>query len=615
MTVGKSIRTSDIRGILLNSVKNLDKSTKWAVAAFSIAQVLLTFLDLLGVALLGLVGAISISGVQTGKASKIVSDTLELLKISDFSFQGQVAILAILATFFLFLRTLLSIYFSRKSLFFFAKKSAVLSSRLTNLLLSKDLLFMRRRSSQETLFNLSTGCNLLYVGLLANTINLISDVILLIFLSIIGIIFQPIVAILLFFLLLISSFFLHFFLNKRARSLGENDAKFSVEANSKILESMSLYREIYVHDRSQSFSSEIEYLRMRSAFTQAEIAFLPNISRYIVEITMLVGALSVSAAQFILFDVTTAVSTLTLFLAAGSRLAPALLRVQQGSLSIRNALGGVSTTLAFISEIDYLNHANQRVFSHPNLGTRDLPPSVEVKDLSFSYPESIQVTLDKITLVIPGGKTVALVGPSAAGKTTLVDVILGVIPPTSGSVKLSSHPPREFIHTWPNAVSYVPQEVFIANASLRANVALGFSLDDISDELVMKSLEDAQLLDLLESLPQGLNSNLAENGSRLSGGQRQRLGIARALYTQPSLIVFDEATSALDAETEYLIEGAIQKLKGASTVIIIAHRLSTAKNADIVCYMESGKLLATGSFVEVRRKIPQFDKQARLMGL
>ena len=121
MTVGKPIRTPDIRGILLNSVKNLDKSTKWAVVAFSIAQVLLTFLDLLGVALLGLVGAISISGVQTGKASKIVSDTLELLKISDFSFQGQVAILAILATFCLFLRTLLSIYFSRKSLFFFAK--------------------------------------------------------------------------------------------------------------------------------------------------------------------------------------------------------------------------------------------------------------------------------------------------------------------------------------------------------------------------------------------------------------------------------------------------------------------------------------------------------------
>jgi ABC-type multidrug transport system fused ATPase/permease subunit len=157
--------------------------------------------------------------------------------------------------------------------------------------------------------------------------------------------------------------------------------------------------------------------------------------------------------------------------------------------------------------------------------------------------------------------------------------------------------------------------VFIANDSLRANVALGFSADEISDQQVMNSLQDAQLLDLLEQLPTGLDSNLEENGARLSGGQRQRLGIARALYTQPSLIVFDEATSALDAETEHLIGESIQKLSLSSTVIIIAHRLSTAKNADIVCYMEFGELLATGTFEEVRQKIPQFDNQAKLMGL
>jgi ABC-type multidrug transport system fused ATPase/permease subunit len=157
--------------------------------------------------------------------------------------------------------------------------------------------------------------------------------------------------------------------------------------------------------------------------------------------------------------------------------------------------------------------------------------------------------------------------------------------------------------------------VFVANSSLRANVALGFAPTEFSDEDVIRALRDAQLLDLLEQLPNGLDSNLEENGARLSGGQRQRLGIARALFTHPLLIVFDEATSSLDAETEYLIGESIQKLKTSSTMIIIAHRLSTAKNADIVCYMESGELLATGTFEEVRRKIPQFDNQAKLMGL
>jgi ABC-type multidrug transport system fused ATPase/permease subunit len=161
----------------------------------------------------------------------------------------------------------------------------------------------------------------------------------------------------------------------------------------------------------------------------------------------------------------------------------------------------------------------------------------------------------------------------------------------------------------------VPQSVYVANASLRENVALGFASHEISNERVLNALESAQLSDLMEALPGGLDSILEENGESLSGGQRQRMGIARALYTKPSVIVFDEATSALDAETESLVGEAIMKLKKSSTVIIIAHRLSTAKNADLVCYLESGKVMAIGTFQEVRESVPQFEKQAKLMGL
>lgn len=601
--------------VLLNSAMNLDKSTKVAVLIFSLIQILLTFLDLLGVALLGLVGAISISGVQSGQFSPVLSKILEFLLISDLSFQGQVAVLAILATGVLFIRTVLSIYISRRSLFFFAKKSAALSSRLTHQLLSRDLLFLRRRSSQETLFALSTGCNLLYVGLVANTVNLVSDVILLIFLSVVGVIFQPLVSLLLLLILLASSAVLHFFLNKRAKDLGEADAKYGIEANAKILESMSLYREIYVHNRSKNFSLEVERLRMKSSIVQAEIAFLPNISRYVVEISMLVGTLTVSAAQFILFDVATAVSTLTLFLAAGSRLAPALLRVQQGSLGIRNALGGVGVTLGFISDLNFVKSRGENTKAKFDLEKKFTTPEIVLKNVSLKYPNNDLYTLQDINLVIPAGRTVALVGPSAAGKTSLVDTILGVIPPTSGTVSFSSVSPEEFIEIWPNSVSYVPQSVYIANASLRENVALGFASHEISNERVLNALESAQLSDLVEALPRGLDSILEENGESLSGGQRQRMGIARALYTKPSVIVFDEATSALDAETESLVGEAIMKLKESSTVIIIAHRLSTAKNADVVCYLESGKVIANGTFQEVRESVPQFEKQAKLMGL
>jgi len=615
MATRESFRVEGTYKVLLNSAKSLDKSTKLAVFIFSSIQILLTFLDLLGVALLGLVGAISISGVQSGQFSPIISNILEILLISDLSFQGQVAILAILATIVLFVRTVLSIFISRRSLFFFAKKSAALSSRLTHALLSSDLLFLRRRSSQETLFALSTGCNLLYVGLVANTVNLVSDVILLVLMSIFGVIYQPLVALLLLLILLSSSAVLHFFLNKRAKYLGESEVKSGIAANTKILESMHLYREIYVHNRSSNFSLEVERLRMKSATVQAEIAFLPNISRYVVEISMLVGTLTVSAAQFILFDVATAVSTLTLFLAAGSRLAPALLRVQQGSLGIRNALGGVGATLGMISDLDSLKSRADATSTRTDLKEKFAIPDVVIKDISLKYPNSDHFTLENIHFVIPAGRTVALVGPSAAGKTSLVDTILGVIPPTSGTVLFSGIPPRDFIEKWPNSVSYVPQSVYVANVSLRENVALGFAREEISDAMVLQALGRAQLSDLVEALPSGLDSILEENGGSLSGGQRQRMGIARALYTQPSVIVFDEATSALDAETESLVGEAILNLKESSTIIIIAHRLSTAKNADVVCYLESGKVIAIGTFPEVRKSVPQFEKQAKLMGL
>ena len=448
---------------------------------------------------------------------------------------------------------------------------------------------------------------------MANLINLVSDIFLLLVLSVMALVFQPQVAILLFILLVVSSLVLHFFLNKRSVKLGRNDAKFNISANMKILESLSIYREIFVHNQRVFYADEVGKLRMKSSSTQAEIAFLPNISRYVVEVSMLVGALTVSAVQFILFDVTTAVTTLTLFLAAGSRLAPALLRVQQGSLSIRNALGGVTSTLDLIKELDSTERESARLSGYKSVIPAEIFPNIEISNLW--YPNNDQFSLRNVNLFIPERKVVAIVGPSAAGKTSLVDVLLGIITPTSGEVRISTLTPVELIEQWPNAISYVPQSVYIADATLKNNIALGYKDSEIVEEKVLDAITRAQLTDLLASLPQGLNSQLGENGNTLSGGQRQRLGIARALYSQPQLIVLDEATSALDAETEKLVADSISTMKKSATVILIAHRLSTVRDADLVCYMEAGEIISVGTFEEVRLQVPQFDQQAKLMGL
>jgi ABC-type multidrug transport system fused ATPase/permease subunit len=233
----------------------------------------------------------------------------------------------------------------------------------------------------------------------------------------------------------------------------------------------------------------------------------------------------------------------------------------------------------------------------------------------LKYPTRENEALKDVTFKIEKGSFAALVGPSGAGKTSLADVILGVIRPTSGQVLISGKDPESAIKEWPGAIAYVPQDISVVGGTIRENVALGYEDVEMRDDLIWAVLEKAQLSELVMNFPLGLDEPVGERGTRLSGGQRQRLGIARALYTNPSVIVFDEATSALDGETEANLSQTINSLRGAMTIIMIAHRLSTIRNADQVIYLEDGVALCNGSFDEVRNAVPAFDRQAKLMGL
>jgi ABC-type multidrug transport system fused ATPase/permease subunit len=207
------------------------------------------------------------------------------------------------------------------------------------------------------------------------------------------------------------------------------------------------------------------------------------------------------------------------------------------------------------------------------------------------------------------------VGPSGAGKTSLVDVLLGVLTQNSGSVLISGKHPLETIAKWPGAIAYVPQDVAMSAGTIKDNITLGFPDNSEDMELISSALRMAQLTNFVTALPQGLETQVGERGTKLSGGQRQRLGIARAMFTKPKLLVLDEATSALDGQTESDISTAILELKGKTTIVMIAHRLSTVRFADLVIYIDSGKISAMGTFDEVRSQVPDFEKQAQLMGL
>ena len=318
--------------------------------------------------------------------------------------------------------------------------------------------------------------------------------------------------------------------------------------------------------------------------------------------------------QFVLQDATHAVATLAVFLAAGSRIAPAVLRVQQGTLMIRGSLGQAQPTLDLIDELGnspIIENVDDTVdTTHKGFDSR-----ISVSNISLTYPGKDAPAISNMTFDFSAGASVAFVGPSGAGKTSIIDILLGVLSPDTGSVLISGLPPLQAVAKWPGAVSYVPQDVVIAAGTIRENVALGYPPEAATNELVMSALKVAHLDKFIAELPLGVDTQVGERGAKISGGQRQRLGIARAMFTRPHLLVLDEATSSLDAETEESISEAIHDLRGSTTVVMIAHRLSTVRNADIVVYLKEGKIMAKGTFEEVRSAVPDFDRQAKLMGL
>ena len=596
------------------SARVLSRNDQRKIILVATIQVCLSILDLIGVAAIGVLGALAVSGIESHKTGNRVNAVMNFLHLESFSFQRQAAILGLGAAFFLISRTLLSIFFTRRILFFLSRRGAMISGGLVSRLLSQSLLRVQERSTQETIYALTVGVSAITLGVLGTAVSLVSDASLLIVLAIGLLAVDPTMAIGTFFVFIAIGLALYRFSHVRSMNLGEKNSELTIKSSEKIFEVLSSYREAVVRNRRDYYARQIGDLRLSLANVSAESNFMPYVSKYVIETTVVLGALIIGAAQFLLQDATHAVATLSVFLAAGTRIAPAVLRVQQGSIQIKNSLGTATPTLDLIEELGQENLI-ENTDDNVDVVHAGFAATVEVTNVSLTYPTKSFPAIIEVELQIPAGASVAFVGPSGAGKTTIIDVILGVLNPDKGSVKISGLTPLAAVAKWPGAISYVPQDVVISNGTIRENVALGYPIEVATDELVMSALKVAHLDKFVSELPQGLDTPVGERGTKISGGQRQRLGIARAMFTKPHLLVLDEATSSLDGETEANISDAIHALRGSTTVVMIAHRLSTVRNADIVVYMADGKVVAKGTFDEVRNAVPDFDRQAKLMGL
>lgn len=584
------------------------------IVAVVVCQFFLGILDLIGVALIGVIGTLTVNGIQSKDPTPRISQILDFFNLNTFTFQQQVGALGIFAVSFLLIRTFVSVGLIKKTLTFLSSRGADLGERLIKGILTQPFVDLQKLGFQTPVFSVTHGTSIVMVGILGAGVGIASDFILLSVLSAGLFLLSPAVAIQALVLYFGLGLTLYFVMHKKVRNLGEQDTRLSIASSTRIFEAISAYRENFVHARQYYYAESISELRHDLARVQAKVAFLPSTSKYIIESSVLVGSMLICAIQFALFDASQAISTLAVFIAAGSRIAPAILRLQQYALQIKTSLGSSKTTLDLLQTLradkDPQIQRNELSLDHSGF-----EPVIRLRDVSFSYKDSIDPILKEISFEIKRGEFIAIVGPSGSGKTSLADLILGVLNPIAGSVEVSGKSPNHAINEWPGAISYVPQEVFIIKGSILENISIGYPTPQLEDLNVKEAIQLSQLSDYIDGLPEGVQTLLLERGTNLSGGQRQRIGIARALYTRPKLLILDEATSALDGQTERDFSEALNALKGKRTVIAIAHRLSTVIAADKVIYLAKGKIQAMGSFKEVRTLVPDFDEQAKLMGL
>ena len=388
----------------------------------------------------------------------------------------------------------------------------------------------------------------------------------------------------------------------RVVAAGERQMMAGREAFEWFLWGFGGIKEIQLRHAQDHFVTGYRTWSLRGALAGRESNFLAELPKYLLEVLFIVGlavlilSVSLTGSPSALFGM------LAVLAAAAFRILPSITRLLANLTTVR---GGVTAKELLFDELAREEEYTERA---PKPSRRRLPltRSLEVQDVAFQYEDADEPVLRGVTLTVPVGTSVAIVGGSGAGKTTLANIILGLLSPTGGRLLADGVDVGAHLSEWQNNLAIVPQEVYLMDTSLANNIAFDEPDEAIDRARLHRAVEQAQLTDFVEGVPGGLDARFGERGSRLSGGQRQRIGIARALYRQPALLLLDEATSALDNETERRITDTIHALHGQVTLIVIAHRLSTVRDADVVVLLEQGRVADAGTFDELRARNADF---------
>ncbi len=429
---------------------------------------------------------------------------------------------------------------------------------------------------------------------LMSFISLMTEVVVAVFLCIVVFVIDPVMTVIISTILLGMTFIIVKILKPRLNALGQENQEIQARMGKWRNQSIFGIKEVKVLHKENFFVDNFAVYSERGADLNSKYTVFNNMPRLLIETICIGGLLSYMAVSLMLgMDITDMATQMMAFAVAAVRLMPSVNRIN----TYINNIAFFGPSVHFVHDnIDFRDYREEKKVRDRKVETA---APIEVKDeialnqITYSYPNTDKLILDRADMVIPVGKSVGVIGPSGAGKTTAVDILMGLLQIKSGTITCGGRDVMENYASWLSHIGYIAQNIYLTDDPIRDNVAFGVNREDIDDARVWEVLEEAQLKEFVESLPEGLDTSVGERGVRISGGQRQRLGIARALYHNPDILVFDEATSALDTDTETAIMEAIDKFHGRKTLIIIAHRLRTIENCDMIFKVDQGKITQT----------------------
>ena len=570
------------------------------------------------VALLDLIGILAIGFLATSMALIITSGTQDeqaiqigTIEIPAVTFDTLPIIAGVILLLFI-TKAVLSILLTRQLAYFLARIEARSSRVIAKNAFGQGLEGSRLNSREEIHFVVQNGSPSAFQNVLNSVGTLAAEGFLFALVITAFAVVNPAVAAgaIIYFGLI--GLVIQVIFGKMMERTGVRLADATVEANSGLSDLGEVQREAEILGRQGFFFDKIYSSRLKAAGSYATQFVLSGMPRYIVETALIIAIAAFILVQAYSGDIAASAATIGIFLSGGLRLTSSLLPLQSALLIIKQAIPSANRALDLleiqepVQELDSGNRATSIL---------DAPLSVEIEDVSFAYQGSKAETLSEIDISIPAGSQVAFIGVSGAGKSTLADLILGLLVPTKGRVFVQGDNPTSLIRVNPGLLGYVPQKPGLVSGTIEQNIALGLDESEIDTKNIKTAVQDSHLAEFIGSLPEGIKTNIGKRKDELSGGQIQRIGLARALYTQPKLLVMDEATSALDAESENEINKALDDMRGKVTVILIAHRLNTIQRSDKVFLVEEGRITDSGSFQHLAEKNEVVRNLAALMAI